>query len=46
MELLSDMKPNNKEAISRKAVNLKEFVQEDTAVLQTDNESPLTNEMV
>ena len=46
MELLGGIKPSNIEATSRKAVNLKELVQDDAAVFQTDTECPLTTDKV
>ena len=46
MEFLSEIKPANIEVVSRKAVNLKELVQDDTAELQTDSECPLETEKV
>ena len=46
MELLSEIKPANIEVVSRKAVNLKELVQDDTAEVQADSECPLETEKV
>lgn len=46
MELLSEIKPANIEVVSRKAVNLKELMQDDTAEVQTDSECPLETEKV
>lgn len=40
MELLSEIKPANKEVVSRKAVNLKELVQDDAVKVKTDSECP------
>ncbi|XP_020621148.1 spatacsin-like isoform X1 [Orbicella faveolata] len=44
MELLSEIKPANIEVVSRKTVNLKELVQDDTAEVQTDSECLLETE--
>lgn len=46
MELLSEIKPANVEAITRKAVNLKELVQDDTAVVQKDSQCVLETDKV
>jgi len=46
MEFLSEIKPSNLEAVSRKAVNLKEIVQDDSAVFEPDTECPLSEDMV
>lgn len=46
MELLSEIKPANVEAITRKAVNLKELVQDDTAVVQKDSQCALETDKV
>ena len=46
MELLSEMKPTNIEAISRKVVNLKELVLDVTAEVQTSTECPLETDKV
>ena len=46
MELLSEIKPTNVEAITRKAVNLKELVQDDTAVVQKDSQCALETDKV
>ena len=45
MEFLSEIKPAT-ELVSRKAVSLKELVQDDTATVQTDSECPLETEKV
>ncbi|XP_078373747.1 spatacsin-like isoform X3 [Oculina patagonica] len=41
MELLSEIKPANVEAVTRKAVNLKELVQDDTATVKNVSDCPL-----
>ena len=46
MELLSDIKPSNLDLVSYKTVNLKEFVQDDADVFQSDSDCPLSTEKV
>ena len=46
MELLSEIKPANKEVVACKAVSLKELVQDDSADVQKDCECPLETEKV
>lgn len=46
IELLSDVKPSNVGSVSHRAVNLRELVQDDTAVFETETECPLTTDKV